>query len=277
MPRLLVVLLVLMLLNGCRETEPPTTSSPPAVQEVLFHTFAGDMPQTVLEAFTRESGITVSYLPFQSPEEAEDNIRAGNRYDVVLIENQLFPALIKEQFLAELDFAQLPNFKNISANFRDLVIDPGNRYSVPASYGTTGLVVRTDLVGDGLKRWADLWKPQYAGKIGLRAQPREIIGMTLTSLGYPFGSENPLELEAVLQRLLALKPSVSCWTSRPTRRSANCCEARLRCSMAIPRITRRRMKKIPRSGMSCRWKEPPCGERVMPSPPTAPGNKQRQD
>ena len=32
--------------------------------------------------------------------------------------------------------------------------------------------------------------------------------MTLTSLGYPFASENPQELEAALQRLLALKPSV---------------------------------------------------------------------
>lgn len=207
-PRLLAALLAFMLLHGCREAESPPTSPPPAVKELIFHTFAGDMPQALLDAFTQESGIAVSYLPFQSPEEAEDNIRAGNRYDVVLIENQLFPALIKEHLLSELDLAQLPNFKNISANFRDLVIDPGNRYSVPASYGTTGLVVRTDLVGDGLKRWADLWKPQYAGKIGLRAQPREIIGMTLTSLGYPFSSENPLELEAVLQRLLALKPSV---------------------------------------------------------------------
>lgn len=79
---------------------------------------------------------------------------------------------------------------------------------MPASYGTTGLVVRTDLVGNGLKRWADLWDGQYAGKIGLRAQPREIIGMTLTSLGCPFASENPRDLEVVLQRLLALKPSV---------------------------------------------------------------------
>ena len=203
-----LILSVLALFNGCREAESPATPVPPAAKELIFYTFAEDMPQSVLDAFTKEYGISIQHLPFQSPEEADENIRSGHRYDVVLIENQLFPALIKEQLLAEIDLARLPNFKNISANFRDLAIDPGNRYSVPASYGTTGLVVRTDLVGDCLKRWADLWNPQYAGKIGLRAQPREIIGMTLTSLGYPFASENPQELEAVLHRLLELKPSV---------------------------------------------------------------------
>ncbi len=203
---LALTLSALAQLNGCREAEPPPV--PPAVKELVFYAFAEDMPQPVLDAFAKESGVSIQYLSYQSPEEADENIRSGHRYDVVLIENQLFPALIKEQLLAEINLSRVPNFKNISANFRDLAIDPGNRYSVPASYGTTGLVVRTDLVGDGLKRWADLWNPQYAGKIGLRAQPREIIGLTLTSLGYPFASENPQELEAVLQRLLELKPSV---------------------------------------------------------------------
>jgi spermidine/putrescine transport system substrate-binding protein len=206
--RLALILSVLALLNGCREAESPAPPAPLAAKELIFYTFAEDMPQSVLDAFTKEYGISIQHLPFQSPEEADESIRSGHRYDVVLIENQLFPALIKEQLLAEMNFAGIPNFKNISANFRDLAIDPANRFSVPASYGTTGLVVRTDLVGDGLERWADLWNPQYAGKIGLRAQPREVIGMTLSSLGYSFASENPQELEAVLQRLLELKPSV---------------------------------------------------------------------
>jgi spermidine/putrescine transport system substrate-binding protein len=166
------------------------------------------MPQSILDAFTEEFGVKIRYLPFQSPEEADEIIRSGQRCDVVLIENQLIPPLVDDGLLAAIDFAYVPNFKYISANFRDLALDPGNRHSIPGSYGTTGLVVRTDLVGTGLNRWADLWKPQYAGKIGLRAQPREIIGMTLTSLGYAFASENPQELAAVLQRLLELKPAI---------------------------------------------------------------------
>jgi len=203
------IILALGLLQGCRDTEPPAKpSSPTLAKELVFSALAEDMPQSILDAFTGEFGVKIRYLPFQSPEEADNIIRSGQRCDVVLIENQLIPPLVNDGLLAEIDFAQIPNFKYISANFRDLALDPGNRHSVPGSYGTTGLVVRTDLVGAGLNRWADLWKPRYAGKIGLRAQPREIIGMTLMSLGYAFGSENPRELAAVLQRLLELKPAI---------------------------------------------------------------------
>ena len=166
------------------------------------------MPQTVLDAFTREYGIAVRHLTFQSPEEAENEIRSGREFDVALVENQLIPALVEKRLVDEIDLTNIPNFKYISANFRDLVIDPGNRHSIPASYGTTGLIVRTDLVGQDLKRWEDLWQPRYAGKIGLRAQQREIIGMTLLSLGYPFASENPQHLAAVEKRLQQLRPAV---------------------------------------------------------------------
>ncbi|MDK9706018.1 MAG: spermidine/putrescine ABC transporter substrate-binding protein [Desulforhopalus sp.] len=185
-----------------------SASASQAAKQLVFYTYAASMPQGVLDGFTREYGIPVQYLSFQSSEEAEERIRSGQVYDVVLIENQLFPSLIKDRLLAEINLASVPNFKNISANFRDLVYDPGNRYSVPGSYGTTGLVVRTDLVGDHIQGWADLWHLQPPSKIGLRVQPREILGMTLTSLGFPFASENPRELAAALQRLLQLKPSV---------------------------------------------------------------------
>jgi spermidine/putrescine transport system substrate-binding protein len=176
---------------------------------VEYYGYAEDMPQSVLDAFTKEFGVKIHYLPYQSPEESKENIRAGKVYDVAAIENQLIPPLVKDGLLAEIDYANVTNFKNIAANFRDLAIDPGNRHSVPASYGTTGLLVRTDLVDKTPSRWADLWDPHYAGKIGLRPAPREVIGLTLLSLGYSFNSENPQELDAALERLQELKPSMA--------------------------------------------------------------------
>lgn len=207
-PGLVFVLLALLLLSSCREPEPLDKPVPTPTRELVFSALAEDMPPAVLKAFTGEFGIPVRSLPFQSPEEADANLRAGAEVDLVVIENQLIAPLIADGLLAEIDYTRVPNFKNISANFRDLAMDPGNRHSIPGAYGTTGLVVRTDLVGQDLHRWADLWQPHYAGTIGLRAQPREIIGMTLVSLGYAFASENPEELAVVLQRLLALKPAI---------------------------------------------------------------------
>ena len=206
------LMIALILASGCREAEPPTPPTPPKptlAKALTFYAFAEDMPQSVLGAFAAEFGVAVDYQPFQSPEEAQASIVSGKEYDLVLIEHQLFPTLLEQRLLAAINFQHIPNFKNISVNFRDLAMDPGNRFSIPASYGTTGLIVRTDLIGTGLSRWADLWNPRYAGKIGLRAQPREIIGMTLRSLGYAFASENPEELEAALKRLLELKPAAT--------------------------------------------------------------------
>lgn len=202
-------LMLASLLVACDNSSPPLTPAPPLAKELVFYGFAEDISPSVLDAFTREFGVRIDYQPYQSPEESIDKIRAGKPYDVALLENQLIQPLVKGGWLAKIDFAKVPNFKNVLANFRDLAFDPGNRYSVPIDYGTTGLLVRADLIGATPSGWADLWDPRYAGKIGLRAQPREIIGMTLLSLGYAFDSEHPRELEAALQRLLALKPSVT--------------------------------------------------------------------
>jgi spermidine/putrescine transport system substrate-binding protein len=117
--------------------------------------------------------------------------------------------LIKDGQLATIDRAAVPNLKNISADFRDLVYDPGNKYSVPYNWGTAGLLVRTDLITPAVTRWADLWNPQIKGKIALyRGQPRETIALTLRALGYSANTENPAELEAALNKLLELKPRV---------------------------------------------------------------------
>jgi spermidine/putrescine transport system substrate-binding protein len=128
-------------------------------------------------------------------------------YDVVVMENQHISAMITNGLLAEIDFRNIPNFKNISANFRDLAYDPGNKHSIPYTWGTTGLVIRSDLVEKPVTRWADLWDPRYAGEIGMWTMRREVISIALKSLGYSINSENPAELETALAHLLELRPN----------------------------------------------------------------------
>jgi spermidine/putrescine transport system substrate-binding protein len=135
-------------------------------------------------------------------------LRAGNTYDVVLLDYDNIPPLAADNFLATIDYHNIPNFKNISPNFRDLAFDPGNEHSVPFGYGTTGLVVRSDLVKTPITRWADLWDSRYAGKVAVRALAPEFIGVALKSLGYPLNSEDPQQLEATLQHMLDLKPII---------------------------------------------------------------------
>ena len=45
-------------------------------------------------------------------------------YDVVVMESRFIPLLVQDGLLAELHRENLPNLKNISANFRELAYDP---------------------------------------------------------------------------------------------------------------------------------------------------------
>lgn len=206
--RALIVVLLLGLLalpSGCGSTATPV----PETTELTFRNWEGDIAPEILASFEAQYGIKVHYLPYETQEEAIEEIRAGQVYDLVVLENQLIPSLVADGLLAEIDYGNVPNFKNISANFRDLAYDPGNIHAIPYSWGTTALVVRTDLVEQPVTRWDDLWDPRYAGKLMGWPLPRYMLGIALKSLGFSFNSENPEEVEAALQKLIALKPHIT--------------------------------------------------------------------
>lgn len=195
-------------LCSCQPSAPPPATAPqPLARELVLYDWEGDIPAAVLDQFQREYGVKVRYEVYESQEDAMANIRAGRVYDVFVLESRFLPEMTRDRLLAELDYRNIPNHKNLAPNFRDLVSDPGNRHNVPFNWGLTGLVVRTDLARRPVTSWADLWDPRYRGKVGLwMGIHRDVIALTLKSLGFSANSESPAELEAALGRLLELKP-----------------------------------------------------------------------
>ena len=195
--------LVLLGLAACEREAPQPPAPAQADTELTFASMADDAAPAVLPSFTAQHGVKVKTVSYETPEEAVQALRQGETWDLVVLEPQFLPALIAEGLLAEIDYRNVPNAKHVSDDFRDLSYDPGNRYSVPYSFGTTGLVVRTDLV-PWVRRWSDLWDPRLAGRIAVREQMRELIAIALLSLGHPSNSEDPRHLDAVLARLIQL-------------------------------------------------------------------------
>lgn len=203
---ILIVLLTLSLV-ACSTVTPPPPSPVQLAEEVVFYDWDADIPQAVLDAFAAEFGVQVRYEVYESQTEAIENMRAGEQFDVVVMDSHWIPMLVEEGLVAELDYANLPNARNLSANFRHLAYDPDNLHSIPFNWGTTGLLVRSDLVGEPVTSWNALFDPRYTGKVGIWVDmPRETIAAALKSLGYSANSENPAELEAALARLLKLSP-----------------------------------------------------------------------
>lgn len=203
-----LILLIICLgnvLTSCEQVPFSSSSASSFAKELVFYDWVDDMPQSVLDAFQQEYGIKIAYLTYDSQEEAIQNLQAGKIYDVVVMGNEHIPPLAAQGMLAELSYQNITNFKNISPNFRDLIYDPGNKHAVPFNWGTTGLIVRKDLVPQPVMRWADLWDPHYSGRIVMWNISRNVIGLALKSLGYSANSEKNSELEEALQRLLLLK------------------------------------------------------------------------
>ena len=112
---LLFITPVVFFLASCGGTltPSPTATSLPLAKEISFYNWDGDEVQSVMDAFTEEYGVKVNYVPFDSQEEAIENILAGQVYDIVVLEHSFFPELLANNLLAEIDYANVPNFKNI--------------------------------------------------------------------------------------------------------------------------------------------------------------------
>ncbi|NGP54642.1 spermidine/putrescine ABC transporter substrate-binding protein [Thioalkalivibrio sp. XN8] len=198
----------LVVVAGCGSSAPDAAGhAGPARERLVFLSWADDLPPSVIEAFEAEFGVELIYESYESTEEAVERLRAGREYDIAVIDGPYVPGLAADGLLAEIDYRKVPNFRHVSANFRDLAFDPGNRHSVTYNWGLAGLIVRTDLVDRPVLAWQDLWDPAFAGRV-LAWDDRDIlIGITLRSLGYSINTDSPEQLEQALQKLLQLRAS----------------------------------------------------------------------
>jgi len=198
------LLFAMIVITACSARN-PVNATPPPSPELTLYNWIDYLPQSVMDAFTQEYGITINYVYYESQEEAVKNIRAGEKYDLVVLPPEMIPGLYNEGYLAPIDYSNVLNFKNVSPNFRDLAFDPGNKYSIPFHWGTTGLLYRNDLVDKEITSWSDLWDPALKGKVGIWPIQRSVIPITLKSLGYPANSEDPAHLQMAVEKMLELR------------------------------------------------------------------------
>ena len=71
----------------------------------------------------------------------------GANYDVVVPSDYMISQLIEEGMLAELDYDNIPNFSLIDDRFKNLSYDPENKYTVPYTWGTLGIIYNSAPAG----------------------------------------------------------------------------------------------------------------------------------
>jgi putrescine transport system substrate-binding protein len=140
---------------------------------VNFYNWSDYIDPTVLEDFTKETGIKVKYDTFDSNDMLETKLLAGRTgYDVVVPTAYFLARQIKVGVFQKLDKSKLPNLKNAWDEIaqRLAAYDPGNQYAVNYMWGTTGIgynarKVRDVLGADGrIDSWDVLFKPDVIAK-----------------------------------------------------------------------------------------------------------------
>ena len=169
-----------------------------------------------LKAFEQQFGQRVTQDFYVSNEDMLAKLQAGAKgYDVIVPTGYMVEIMMKQGLLFKLAKDHLPNLKNVDARFTNQPFDPGNQYSVPKDWGTTGFGYRTDLLPP-MTSWAEFWHiatTTASGKVTVLDGENEVIGSALKMLGYSYNSVDPNELNHAKDRLLQLKPHLLSITS----------------------------------------------------------------
>ncbi len=167
---------------------------------------------SVIPEFEKETGIKVNYTTYASNEEMYAKVSSGAAsYDVVIPSDYMIGKMIEEDMLAELDFANIPNYEYIGEDYKGLEYDPENKFSVPYTWGTTVIIYNKNAVdpADVADKSVDLlWNEKYKDQILMFDNPRDAFALALSKLGYSFNSTNAAEWEEAAELLKQQKPLV---------------------------------------------------------------------
>ncbi len=164
----------------------------------------------VNKAFTEATGIEVNYMTFDSNESMYTKLKTGGAsYDVIIPSDYMVGRLIAEDMLLELNYDNIPNYEYVDDAFKNTAYDPDNKFSVPYTWGTVGIIYNTEFVDEAdVGSWDLMWNEKYEGKILTFDNPRDAFAISQALLGQSINSEDTAELEAAAEKLSEQKPLI---------------------------------------------------------------------
>jgi len=177
---------------------------------------------SVLEDFTKKTGIAVRYDTFDTSDTLEAKLLAGQSgYDVVVPTGYFLAREIAAGIFQKLDKSKLPNLVNawpVIAN-RLAAYDPGNQYAVNYMWGTTGIGYNVKdahrVLGPGAEvdSWDDVFNPDKIAKfkdcgVHFLDSSDDIVPSVLRYLHLEPNSSNPADLDKAAAVLTKIRPYV---------------------------------------------------------------------
>lgn len=183
----------------------------PETDSVIIGVYSGDWEKSIesaaLTKFANDTGIDVQTV---SGADAEwlTKLQAANGknvpYDLLILQPDTIQKAQDGNLLEALDASKAPNLNNLYDSVNKRFTTDGKLYAAGFSMGQLGICYRTDKVQNPPASWADLWKSDYAGTLG--------ISPLTYSAGLQFfwsQTKNGADVDGAFDKMQQLKPNIA--------------------------------------------------------------------
>ncbi len=162
--------------------------------------------ESLITEFEEQTGIRVNYQTAESNEALYSLIKMGGAdFDVIVPSDYMIGRLIEEDMLSELDYSAIPNYDLIDDQYKSLSFDPENKYTVPYTWGTVGIIYNTAMVDEPITSWGAMFDEKYAGQVLMINNSRDALMAALCYLGYDINTTDEGQLEEAFQLIYDAK------------------------------------------------------------------------
>ena len=182
--------------------------------QVIVYNWGEYLDPEVITLFEKETGINVVYEEFETNEIMYPKVQSGAiAYDVVCPSDYMIQRMIENDLLAELNFDNIPNIKNIGQEYfkQSRQFDSEYKYSVPYCWGTVGILYNKTMVDEPIDSWSVLWDEKYKDSILMQDSVRDAFAVALKYKGHSLNSTDLDELEEAKELLIKQKPLVQAY------------------------------------------------------------------
>ncbi|MBU6277621.1 MAG: spermidine/putrescine ABC transporter substrate-binding protein [Actinomycetales bacterium] len=180
-------------------------------QTLTISNWAGYYPEDLAQKVQEAIGTPVTITNHATNEEIMAKLTAGgdSGIDVAFVSGQFAQALNEAGLVEAINPDFVPNLKNLYPEAQQLAYDPGNKFSVPYAWGTTGICYRSDLI-DEPTSWNDILQPsaENKGKVTALATERWLMLPAQKLLGFSANTTDEAEMQQVKDTLIAAKPNL---------------------------------------------------------------------
>ncbi|SFQ14049.1 extracellular solute-binding protein [Mesorhizobium sp. NFR06] len=198
-----------------------TPSAHAAEKVVNLYDWSDYLDPSVIDDFTKDTGIKVVYDVFDSNEILETKLlTGGSGYDVVVPSASFLARQVEAGVFQKLDRSKLPNIANMwhVIEQRTAKYDPDNQYSVNYMWGTVGLGYNTSKIKaalgvDRLDSWDFFFDPEKLKKLAkcgvyVVDSPTEILPITMNYLGLNPESTSPEDFDKAEEAFMRIRPDI---------------------------------------------------------------------